>query len=186
MAVCLPGKKFFWDPDSCGHWAFQVKGFTRYLELSLRKGDGMVGEGVHRRKESRLFHQDLLSALGIGAKSEKRWSATQLLMRLGIMEGAVKTCQPACFAGQVPREWLLRLGAGIKQWGVWRGRFVWSTGDFPQAERKEELQQVACHRARDETGFLEDLEEKWTSSVSLSASLSGIWWSIFEAEGKQC
>lgn len=36
--------------------------------------DGLGGgyEGVHRKKESRVSHHDLLSPLGIGAESEER------------------------------------------------------------------------------------------------------------------
>lgn len=41
-------------------------------------------EGVHRRLENRVFHQDLLSTLGTGPGSRrghKRKSVTELVMR---------------------------------------------------------------------------------------------------------
>lgn len=43
--------------------------------MILKNGDGLEGggaEGVHRREVSKLFHQDLLSPLGIWAESEHR------------------------------------------------------------------------------------------------------------------
>lgn len=45
----------------------------RYLKLTLRNGDelrGDISERVNRIAESRVFYQDLLISLGIGAKSE--------------------------------------------------------------------------------------------------------------------
>lgn len=45
------------------------------LELTLRNGNGLEGggvEGFHRRKESRMFLQNLLRSLGIRAESVKR------------------------------------------------------------------------------------------------------------------
>lgn len=45
----------------------------RYWERTLRHGDvlELVLNGVHRRKKSRMFYQDLLSLLGIGAENEE-------------------------------------------------------------------------------------------------------------------
>lgn len=39
----LPSSNFFWDSDRCGHWRFLVKCASRYWELTLRIGDGLVG-----------------------------------------------------------------------------------------------------------------------------------------------
>lgn len=53
----LLGRKIFCGPDRCGCWD------SRYWELTLRDGYGVGGrrlEGVHGRKKSRVFHQDLL------------------------------------------------------------------------------------------------------------------------------
>jgi len=35
-------------------------------------GLGVMTEYIHRREESRMFHQDLLRPLGMGAKNEER------------------------------------------------------------------------------------------------------------------
>lgn len=47
---------------------------SSYWDLTSRNGDrlgGWVTEGFHRRKESRVFYQDLLSLLGMGAENER-------------------------------------------------------------------------------------------------------------------
>lgn len=50
----LSGRKFFWCPDRCGHWRFQVKCFYGHWELTLRIGYGMSGlRGVHRMRKAR-------------------------------------------------------------------------------------------------------------------------------------
>ena len=70
----FPGNKFFLDPDKCGHQGFQVKCVSMYWEMPLRNG-GLGGVGndmVHRREESRVFHQDLLSPLAMSPESMER------------------------------------------------------------------------------------------------------------------
>lgn len=57
-----------------------------------------------------------------------------------------------------------RVPAGVGDWnkamGEVGGENLCDPLEIPQTERKgRELQQVACYRARDETGVLEDLEE---------------------------
>lgn len=60
-----------------------------YWKLTLRRGTGLGEEGsewVHRREEGRVFHEDLLSPLGMGQRVRRghcRWFATELGMRLG-------------------------------------------------------------------------------------------------------
>lgn len=85
VAVCC--RKFFWDPDRFGHWGFWIKCISRCWELTLRNGDrvGVGAEGILRKEESRMFHQDLLNLLGLGAESEEshnRSSAAELGMGL--------------------------------------------------------------------------------------------------------
>lgn len=75
-------------------------------------------EGVHSREESKLFPQDLLSALGMVSGPE----------------------QIVCHRAKM---YLLWLGAGLKQWvvtGVRRRRSAWSAGD--EGRGRGRLQQV--------------------------------------------
>lgn len=70
-----------------GHWGFWIKCISRCWELTLRNGDrvGVGAEGILRKEESRMFHQDLLNLLGLGAESEEshnRSSAAELGMGL--------------------------------------------------------------------------------------------------------
>lgn len=59
-------------PDT--HLGYQLKCVSGYCEVSLRNRDACVGSGglsIHRRWESRVFYQDQLSLLGMGAESEE-------------------------------------------------------------------------------------------------------------------
>lgn len=51
------GRKFFWDPDRCGHWGFQVKCVSRYREQTPRNGDGLgeVLRGSRGEKKAECF-----------------------------------------------------------------------------------------------------------------------------------
>lgn len=52
------------------HWGFQVKCLSRNWECLLRNGDGL-GVGcweIHRREESKVFYQELLSSQRMGTK----------------------------------------------------------------------------------------------------------------------
>jgi hypothetical protein len=81
----LPGRKCLWDPATHGHWEFRVKYVSRFEELILRNGEwlqvrlGCCGDVSHRRKESRLFYQDLLSPLRRGSDIEEKPVAGSLL-----------------------------------------------------------------------------------------------------------
>ena len=66
----FPGRSFFWGPVGFDHWGFQVKCVPGYWELTLRNRDRLGLRG-HRGEESRVFHWDLLSPLGIGAESKE-------------------------------------------------------------------------------------------------------------------
>jgi hypothetical protein len=67
----LPGRRLFWGPDGCGHWGFQVKCVSGCWELTRRNEIVVAAaDGVHRREESRVFHQHLRSPLGMGAENE--------------------------------------------------------------------------------------------------------------------
>ena len=56
----LPGRKFFWDPDRCGHWRFQVKYVSGYWELISRNGDGLGwGWGSKEGGRGQIFAQEL-------------------------------------------------------------------------------------------------------------------------------
>lgn len=69
--------------DSCeftGRQFFRVLGvaiqgsskmYFRYWELTFGNREGWERNGVHQNGESRLFHWDLFSLLGIGAQSEE-------------------------------------------------------------------------------------------------------------------
>ena len=39
VGCMLPGREFFWDPDMCGHWDFQIKVFigigSCHLEMEI-------------------------------------------------------------------------------------------------------------------------------------------------------
>lgn len=55
---------------------------SRYWELRLRNGDGLLGtEGVHRREDCRVSSQDL--SLGMGAEDEERPQRVLLQSRRG-------------------------------------------------------------------------------------------------------
>lgn len=83
----------------------------------------MVAEGVHRREENRVSHQDLFSTLGMEVQSEERpqqiacYRDGDELEGLGIEKRKLKFtylfCWPTCFSGmlgwRVPRESLLKL-----------------------------------------------------------------------------
>lgn len=118
----------------CGHLGFQVKCVSRYWQLTLRNTQEWdwarrrFAEVVHRRKKTMVFHQHLLSPLGMGAESEQRMQQV-VFNRAGDEAGRLELenqgrgedSQSTCLAGQsslfIPREYLLELGAGIKQWG---------------------------------------------------------------------
>lgn len=52
---------------------FQVKYISKFLELTLRNGDGLGGRGREGPKEeSMLFYHDKLSLLGSGTEREER------------------------------------------------------------------------------------------------------------------
>lgn len=64
---------------SCQVWLLYVPDrmyFFWYWELTFRYGDGLgVGmgiDGIHRKEESRVFYQFLLSLLGWVAESEEK------------------------------------------------------------------------------------------------------------------
>lgn len=43
----LPSGELSWDPDRGGHWSFkQIKCFSRYWYLALKKEDGLRGNAV--------------------------------------------------------------------------------------------------------------------------------------------
>jgi hypothetical protein len=94
----VPRRKFFWGSDKCGYSGFWVKCVSRYWELMLRKKNWLSSaEGIHKREESCMFHQDLLSSLVRRAESEercRRQPTTELGTRLGELglEGEVKVC----------------------------------------------------------------------------------------------
>lgn len=70
----LCDRKYFWDPDGCVCWGFQVKYVSRYWELIHRNGD-LVEVGLRSSRgsrEKRGFHQDLLSQLGMWTEAEER------------------------------------------------------------------------------------------------------------------
>lgn len=70
----MTGRKSLWNPDRDSHRGFLVKCVPMYWELTFRNRDGLEGdfEGVYRRNEIRVFHQDVLSPLGMGTESEER------------------------------------------------------------------------------------------------------------------
>ena len=39
----MPGKKFFWDADNCGHWVYQVKCVSKFWEPTFTNVDGLGG-----------------------------------------------------------------------------------------------------------------------------------------------
>ena len=41
VVAVLLGRKFFWGPDRCVYWGFQVKCVSGDWELILRDGDGL-------------------------------------------------------------------------------------------------------------------------------------------------
>lgn len=48
--------------DRCGHWEFYVKYISGYWNLRHRKGIVLeVAEGLHKREESKVIHQVMLS-----------------------------------------------------------------------------------------------------------------------------
>lgn len=72
-ACVLPVKKFCYDPDTCDQYMFQVKYVSKFLELTLRNGDGLGGRGREGPKEkSMLFYHEKLSLLGTGTEHEER------------------------------------------------------------------------------------------------------------------
>lgn len=82
----LPGSKLFWHPDWCDYWRLQVKCASSCWELALRNGG--IGkergaERVHRRVESSVLHQDMLSPMGVGAESAGKATAGSLLQSCG-------------------------------------------------------------------------------------------------------
>lgn len=88
------------------------------------------GWGVHKRNESRVFHQYLFSPWEYGEESEQK-SQQIACYRAQDETGGLDMeqrwemylpCWPICFSGrpswQVPRESLLELGATITGWVV--------------------------------------------------------------------
>lgn len=67
--------EFFWDLIRYDHWGFHVKCIFRYWELTLRNEHELgacMANGVQWKEENRVFNQDLLDLLGMGADSEER------------------------------------------------------------------------------------------------------------------
>jgi hypothetical protein len=86
----FPGRKFFWDPASCGHWRFQVKCVSGYWKLMLMKGNGL-GWGL-RSSSGRGKHNDVPGSAQFPGNGDKtvrrgysRCSATELrIVRLDL------------------------------------------------------------------------------------------------------
>lgn len=52
----LSNRKFFWCPDRCDYWGFQLKCLYGYQELRPRLGYELAGLGVStERREARYF-----------------------------------------------------------------------------------------------------------------------------------
>lgn len=67
----MPSRKILWNPDKCCHLKFKEK------NVSIAEG-----KVFHRREDINVFHQDLLSSLGMGEKVSRKFP-TELWMRLG-------------------------------------------------------------------------------------------------------
>ena len=69
----LPDRKFFWYTARFDHCGSIVKCAFRYLVMTLKNGIEVEKTGdVHRNKESRMLHQDLLSPHGTVIKHRQQ------------------------------------------------------------------------------------------------------------------